>query len=354
MDVKGYRLGRVDPTELPEAEQEAIARLWQAMSKETVPEEPERPLPAILARLRSKPANQWSARVRARDARGNVVGFVGGGQSLNDAQNAHIIWCELQVHPEHRRKGLGTALFHEFVLACEGRHPELLFMGMTNDRVPAGEAFLRRAHAQPGLPMKTNQLDIRSVDRAQVAQWATIDPAGYRLERVDRVVPDRLLAAYLAASNGMNDAPKGDLKMADWKLTEEQVHDREDWFKQVGIEWWLILAIHEATGQGAGFTEVTYDPKQPWVMWQQGTAVIDPHRGHKLGLWMKAVMLDRILRERPEVTLIRTGNANTNAQMLGINTQLGFKQAWASIIWQLPIADARAAFGLTEATAASR
>src|SRR5712692_1549076 len=136
MDVKGYRLDRVDPTELPEAEQEAIARLWQAMSKETVPEEPERPLPAILARLRSKPANQWSARVRARDARGNVVGFVGGGQSLNDPENAHIMWCELQVHPEHRRKGLGTALFREFVLACEGRHPELLFMGMSNDRVP--------------------------------------------------------------------------------------------------------------------------------------------------------------------------------------------------------------------------
>jgi GNAT superfamily N-acetyltransferase len=142
--------------------------------------------------------------------------------------------------------------------------------------------------------------------------------------------------------------------MADWKLTEEQIRDREDWFRQVGVEWWLILAVHESTGQGAGFTEVTYDPKQPWMMWQQGTAVIDPHRGHRLGLWMKAAMLERILRERTEVKLIRTGNANTNAQMLGINTQLGFKVAWASIIWQLSIADARTALGLAEQTTASR
>ena len=69
---------------------------------------------------------------------------------------------------------------------------------------------------------------------------------------------------------------------------------------------------------------------------------------------MKAVMLDRILRERPLARYIRTGNANTNAQMLGINTQLGFKVAWQSMLWQLPIADAHKALGLIEATAASR
>ena len=354
MSVPGYRIDQVDPTELPAAEQEAIARLWQVMGAELLPDEPARPLEAILARLRAKPANQWSARIRARDAAGNVVAWVGGGRNLNEPENAHLIWSELQVHPDHRRKGLGTALLREFVRACEGQHPSIVFMGMANDRVPAAEPFLRGVGATPGLPMKTNELDLRAVDRRQIADWAKIDAAGYRLERVDDVVPDRIMSAYLAASNGMNDAPKGDLKMADWKLTVEQVRDREDWFRQVGLTWWLIVAVDEATGQGAGFTEVTYDPKQPWVIWQQGTAVIDGHRGHRLGLWMKAAMLDRILRERPEAKVIRTGNANTNAQMLGINTQLGFKVAWQSTLWQLSIADARAALGLAEGAPARR
>ena len=353
MNVPGYRIDQVDPTELPESEQEAIARLWQLMGKELLPEEPARPLPSLLARLRAKPANQWSARFRARDAQGDVVAWIGGGRSLNEPENAHLIWSDLQVHPDHRRRGLGTALLREFVQACEGQHPSIVFMGMGNDRVPAAEPFLRGVGATPGLPMKTNQLDLPAVDRTQIAEWAKLDPVGYRLERIDGVVPDRLVPAYLAASNGMNDAPKGDLKMADWKLTVEQIRDREDWFKQVGIAWWLIVAIHEATGQGAGFTEVTYDPKQPWVIWQQGTAVIDGHRGHRLGLWMKAAMLDRILRERSDATVIRTGNANTNAQMLGINTQLGFKVAWQSTLWQLPIADARKSLGLTEAAPVS-
>jgi GNAT superfamily N-acetyltransferase len=354
MNINGYTIDRVDPRDLPEAEQIAVARLLQTTNTELLPEEPVRPLDVILTRLRSRAANQWNARVRARDAKGNVVGWVGGGRSLNEPENAHVLWCETSVHPDHRRKGLGTALFREFVQACEGQHPELLFMGMTNDRVAAGESFLRGLGAQPGLPMKTNQLVLADVDRAQVAEWAKLDPPGYRLERIDNVVPPELLAAYIQASEGINDMPKGDLKMGDWKLTEEQVRDRENWFKQVGTEWWLLVAVDESTGEGVGFSDVTYDPKQPWVIWQQGTGVNRAHRGHKLGLWMKAVMLDRILRERPESRFIRTGNANTNAQMLGINTQLGFKVAWQSMLWQLPIADAKKVVGLAKETVASR
>jgi GNAT superfamily N-acetyltransferase len=347
MNVTGYTIDRVDPKSLPEAEQLSLARLHQRMGREVVPEDPERPLEAILARMRATSANEWHAWVRARDAQGNVTGWAATSRSLNDPENPHVAWTELSIHPDHRRRGLGRALLAELVGAAEGQHPKLLFMGMTNDRAPGGGLFLEKMGAQPGLPMKTNQLAIADVDRAKVAEWAKLDPPGYRLERFDNVVPPALIEPFIEASNGINDMPRGDLKMGDWKLTEEQIHDRESWLKQVGSNWWGLVAVHEATGEGAGFTEINNDPKQPWVVWQGGTAATRGHRGNRLGLWMKAVMLDRILRELPAARFIRTGNANTNAQMLGINTDLGFKLAWQSVLWQLPIADARKAAGQT-------
>lgn len=102
-----------------------------------------------------------------------------------------------------------------------------------------------------------------------------------------------------------------------------------------------MLAIHDGTGETAGYTELFYDPKVPHVIQQSGTAVIPAHRGHGLGKWLKAAMLERALRDWPTARLIRTGNADSNAPMLAINTRLGFKPAWADSIWEVGIADAR-------------
>ena len=296
---------------------------------------------------------QWRAFSGARDKSGAVVGYSGVFWGKNEPGNQHLRWCEIAVAPAHRRRGLGRALLRGAVQAVADQGDDIVFMSQVSDRVPAAEVFARAIGATPGLAMKTNQLDLASVDRASVSEWAAIAPAGYRLERVDGVVPDKLVRPYIESASGMNDAPRGDLRMDDWELTEEQIRDRESWQQQAGIERWLIVAVHEASGAGAGFTEVTYDPRVPHLIWQQGTAVIDAHRGHRLGLWMKAVMLERILAERTRARFIRTGNANTNAQMLAINTQLGFKPAWSAALWQLTLADARRAVGLerTGATA---
>src|SRR6185503_15094229 len=288
----------------------------------------------------------------ARDASGTLVGSSFVGWNKNEPENAHARWTEVNVLPAHRRKGVGRALMRAAVEACIGQGDDLVFFGQTNDRQPSGAAFAKALAASAGLEMKLNQLAIADVDRAKVAEWAKLDPAGYRLERADNVVPQKLITPFLDSANSMNDMPKGDLKFADQKFTEEQLHERESWLKQAGMEWWLIVAIHEATGEGAGFTEVNYDPRVGHVIQQSGTGVTAAHRGHRLGLWMKAAMLDRIMRERPAAKFIRTGNANVNKNMLEINTLLGFRHAWSNTLWQLPLAEARTSLGLREAAKA--
>ncbi|HUG06710.1 MAG TPA: GNAT family N-acetyltransferase [Candidatus Limnocylindria bacterium] len=350
-EPKGYRIDRFDPMQVSPAELREAAELYQAQQSERTPEDPLMPVEAIEKRLRAVVPGRWQAYFRARAAGGALVGYGVIGRSLNEPENAHLRWTELVVSAQHRRKGVGRALLRRLVDAVADQGDDVVLVTQTTDRIPSGSEFARAIGAEPGLDMKTNQLDISKVDRAKILEWAAIAPEGYRLEWIDHAVPADLVAPYIQASNAMNDAPRGGLRMADWKLTEEQIRERESWFRQAGVEWWLLVAIHEATGEGAGFTEVTYDPKISHVIWQQGTGVTLAHRGHRLGMWMKAVMLRRILDERPKALFIRTGNANTNAQMLAINTQLGFVLAWSSCLWQITITDARRAVGRERAGA---
>lgn len=316
------------------------------LEHEAIPEDPPRPFDAVASRMRSTSSLFETRRLGAWTADGELAANVYIGRSTQDNLHIRDVW--IGVRPEHRRRGLAKRLLGSALDTIEsdpGLKPdagqEIVVQSFTHSRVSAGVAFAERAGLKPGLRARASQLDLGALDRAQMKEWASIDPAGYRLEWIDGETPDRLLDNVVEAIRVMNTMPREDLQWEDWKITRETVREWERLSKERGQNVLRVLAIDEGTGKTAGFTEIFYDPRVPSVLHQGGTAVEPSHRGKGIGKWVKAQMALRILREMPNARYVRTENAGTNAAMLAINVAMGFTAAWEEVIWQAPIAEVR-------------
>ena len=333
-----YTIHSCDVTRLDAADTASLARLQQALQHERIPEEPLTPLDLIERRLSNRPevmdAQDWI--VKADD---DVVATAQLTRWKSET-NPHWRDAWIGVHPDHRRRGIANSLLKR-VVEASGDDDEIVLASNTNDRVSAGGQFARTLGAKEGLNNRTSEARLAEIDRALVKEWAHIDPADYRLVWIDEAVPDELMRNVIVAYDTMNTAPRGDLQFGDWHTTAEEVRDWERIRRSNGGVSRLLLAIHASTGETAGFTQVVRHPMTPWVVQQQGTAVVPAHRGHGIGKWIKAAMIERIFREWPDSQFIRTGNAYSNAPMVSINDRLGFTVTFSVMVWQVPLAGAR-------------
>jgi GNAT superfamily N-acetyltransferase len=223
------------------------------------------------------------------------------------------------------------------------RHGRRLLFSNTSSRVPAGEFFMNAIGAQKALESHVNRLLIADLNRDLVAAWVREAPTNlYELDFWDGPYPEAELDNVIALHRVMNTAPRGDLEMEDFNITAEQLRQGEQHMQATGRERWTAYVRHRTTGSFAGFTELVWNPNRPETVGQDGTGVFPEHRGHGLGKWLKAAMLERLLRERPSVKDVRTGNADSNAPMLKINTDLGFKPYISNAAWQVPVETVRA------------
>jgi GNAT superfamily N-acetyltransferase len=156
----------------------------------------------------------------------------------------------------------------------------------------------------------------------------------YELLFMPSPMPEEHLEAFCNLWQVMNTAPREDYEEDDEVLTPEMLRDMEAKDEARAKDNLLYVARHKPTGTFAGFTGVTCHRLRPDLVWQGDTGVDPEHRNKGLGRWLKAAMALELRESQPDVRRIDTYNAGSNAPMLSINIEMGFKPIMIETVWQ--------------------
>jgi len=270
----------------------------------------------------------------AYDAVGCVVSFARLQRDLS--ANRTLLYGNVWTVPEHR-DGLAEAALigHAKALAGAAGCDRLVLDDPATDRNTA--LHLRHGARVVGSE-KRSMLDLGTLDREQFTAWAAPSPAnaGYRFEYWTEPTPDRLAAALAVARDAMNDAPHGDLEIERAPVDVEQQKQAELFSTSLGLRGHVVAALGPS-GEIAGYSNVYVFPGVMPMASVGATAVVAAHRGHGLGLRLKADLTLRVLGLEPHLTSFETWNNEDNEPMLRVNRLLGYELAdeWSGFQYDL-------------------
>ncbi|GAB3219415.1 hypothetical protein GCM10027452_40960 [Micromonospora halotolerans] len=215
---------------------------------------------------------------------------------------------EVLVHPALRRSGLGRELVRVAARRVwdEGFQAFYEALGFTREYVETRSV-----------------LDLGAVEWPVLAEMATEVGAGYHVEFCPGGPPDDLIEAYARAKAEVRDVDDGELRPSSYD--PQRLRDSLDTLHRRGMKPYIVLALHEQTGEVAGLTEVVVPAQHPTRADQYDTIVVRDHRGYGIDRAIKARMLLELRSAEPELAEVQTWNAQANEAMLKVNAELGYR-----------------------------
>jgi mycothiol synthase len=238
--------------------------------------------------------------------------------------NEKIMRNLLYVLKDYRNQCIGLELLKLATKYSEEHGKSLMMTGTSQED---GRRALKKLGAKEALTMKESRANLNDIEWKMVEAWEKEGPKrspDCKLEFFTKI-PDEILEDYCKVYTEVaNQAPLEELDLGDMVYTPEFWRKQEQKAEDTGIIW-LTAIVRDKNGVIAGLTDVYFDPSHTPFIYTGFTGVQENFRGSGKGKWLKGAMFLRIREQYPDIKIVTTSNATTNAPMLAINERLGFK-----------------------------
>ena len=247
---------------------------------------------------------------------GELVGWaVGGLDTFASASTA--AFAGVVVHPDHRREGIGSALWEVVTAHLDEIGARRVVAHSRSDAdtnaFAAGRGFTLEA------TQTASEVDPRTIPPPAAA------PEGMEIVPMSRFVDDPE-AVFVADRESMLDEPgPSDFSGVTYETWRRLIWDVPDADRELSV---VALAGGSVVG-----TSFLYSDRTQGRAANAGTGVIPAFRGRGLGLLMKRHSLTRAAAAG--ITRVITQNDDTNAPMLAINARLGYEPFAVGHAWVL-------------------
>jgi GNAT superfamily N-acetyltransferase len=252
---------------------------------------------------------------------------------------------EVLVHPDARRSGVGTELLRAAVARAHGEG--FATLGVEAIGGTPSATFYEAMGFECAYMETRSVLELSTVDWLRLGEMASGIGAGYRIEYFPGGPPEELYESYASAKYlAQSTVDLGDLDLRPSSHNADRLRASLRTLHMRGMKPYIVLGVHQASGEVAGLTEVVVAAQHPDRADQFDTVVVPEHRGYGLGRAIKARMLFELRSAVPKLKSVQTWNSFDAEGMLKVNAELGFQadREWRE--YQADVTDVALRLGL--------
>lgn len=259
----------------------------------------------------------------------------------SEAEAAHVAELSVEVHPQWRSHGIGSALLETVegearrsgrrVFECWVMHgppsgtltPPTGFGAVDAER-PEVRFLLANGYALEQVE-RISRLALPAAGLDEIRADAAGHANGYRIVQWVGAVPAEWEdGAALLHERMATDAPNAGLEIAEERWSAERLRAYRQQYERSGERLVSTAAVHEASGRLVGYSDLAVPLDSTRAATQEDTLVLVEHRGHRLGMLLKIANLLQLEQLSPQTPAVTTFNAEENRPMLRVNEAIGF------------------------------